>query len=224
MRQLSIPTPLTTSATDPFDARPGGTRQLLSRAAHNVRNAISVVVPPSLEYGELVCAALREVHESVTVRVLCAPEALDVLDSRSGAWHRFARHLRVATGPLQEMVAVDGRTALVRSEGAPPARRMAVVDDPAAVWVVEFLFARAWSAASPRHQPIGSSAEPHYELRSRILQSLGTGDTDDVGARNLGVSLRTYRRHTAEIMRSLGVSSRFQAGVRAAELGLLRVG
>ena len=35
------------------------------------------------------------------------------------------------------------------------------------------------------------------------------------------VSLRTYRRYVAEIMRELGANSRFQAGVRAVELGLL---
>jgi DNA-binding NarL/FixJ family response regulator len=35
------------------------------------------------------------------------------------------------------------------------------------------------------------------------------------------VSLRTYRRHVAEIMRELDANSRFQAGARAVELGLL---
>ncbi|WP_245572375.1 hypothetical protein [Actinokineospora enzanensis] len=37
----------------------------------------------------------------------------------------------------------------------------------------------------------------------------------------MSVSVRTCRRHIAEIMSELSVTSRFQAGVRAAELGLL---
>jgi DNA-binding NarL/FixJ family response regulator len=43
-----------------------------------------------------------------------------------------------------------------------------------------------------------------------------------VAARELNVSLRTYRRHVAEILRELGASSRFQAGARAVELGLMQ--
>ena len=55
----------------------------------------------------------------------------------------------------------------------------------------------------------------------RILEQLCAGRTDDVAAREIDVSLRTYRRHVADIMRELGATSRFQAGARAVELGLL---
>ncbi len=40
--------------------------------------------------------------------------------------------------------------------------------------------------------------------------------------RRLGTSLRTYRRRVAELMTALEAGSRFQAGVRAGELGLAR--
>jgi DNA-binding NarL/FixJ family response regulator len=59
------------------------------------------------------------------------------------------------------------------------------------------------------------------DLARRILEQLRAGRTDDVAAREIDVSLRTYRRHVAEIMRALGANSRFQAGARAVELGLL---
>ncbi|HEY1323361.1 MAG TPA: hypothetical protein VGF32_24095 [Streptosporangiaceae bacterium] len=39
-------------------------------------------------------------------------------------------------------------------------------------------------------------------------------------ARRLGTSLHTYRRRVAELMAALEAGSRFQAGVRAGELGL----
>jgi DNA-binding NarL/FixJ family response regulator len=49
---------------------------------------------------------------------------------------------------------------------------------------------------------------------------LGAGLTDEAAARRLGTSLRTYRRRVAELMAALEAGSRFQAGVRAGELGL----
>ena len=49
---------------------------------------------------------------------------------------------------------------------------------------------------------------------------LTTGLTDEAAARRMGMSLRTYRRRVAELMRLLEAESRFQAGVRAGELGL----
>jgi DNA-binding NarL/FixJ family response regulator len=54
----------------------------------------------------------------------------------------------------------------------------------------------------------------------QILRMLGAGLKDEAAARSLGLSLRTYRRRVAELMASLGAESRFQAGLRARELGL----
>jgi DNA-binding NarL/FixJ family response regulator len=56
-----------------------------------------------------------------------------------------------------------------------------------------------------------------------ILRALGAGLTDEAAARRLGTSLRTYRRRVAELMAALEADSRFQAGVRAGELGLARL-
>jgi DNA-binding NarL/FixJ family response regulator len=55
-----------------------------------------------------------------------------------------------------------------------------------------------------------------------ILQALGSGLTDASAAKRLGVSLRTYRRRVADLMAKLDADSRFQAGLRAGELGLPR--
>jgi DNA-binding NarL/FixJ family response regulator len=53
-------------------------------------------------------------------------------------------------------------------------------------------------------------------------EALGSGLTDEAAAKRIGVSLRTYRRRVAELMARLEVDSRFQAGLRAGELGLPR--
>jgi DNA-binding NarL/FixJ family response regulator len=50
---------------------------------------------------------------------------------------------------------------------------------------------------------------------------LGDGLKDEAAARRLGMSLRTYRRRVAEILTLLDADSRFQAGIRAHEFGLI---
>ncbi len=54
-----------------------------------------------------------------------------------------------------------------------------------------------------------------------VVEALGGGATDAAAARALGMSVRTYRRRVAEPMPAPGASSRFQAGVRARDLGLV---
>lgn len=53
-----------------------------------------------------------------------------------------------------------------------------------------------------------------------MLRALGSGATDTAAAKELGMSVRTYRRRVAELLDTLDAGSRFQAGVRAGELGL----
>lgn len=52
-----------------------------------------------------------------------------------------------------------------------------------------------------------------------IVRLLSEGHTDDVIARHLGLSKRTYRRRFDKLMGELGATSRFQAGVLAARRG-----
>lgn len=52
-----------------------------------------------------------------------------------------------------------------------------------------------------------------------MLSVLATGAKDEVAACRLGLSVRNLRRRIAVRLDRLGVSSRFEAGVRAAEPG-----
>lgn len=91
---------------------------------------------------------------------------------------------------------------------------------PTLVGGVHALFEAAWEAATdldgfPRAQ------RPQLDAESRtVLRALGSGVTDATAARELGMSLRTYRRRVAELLDTLDTGSRFQAGMRAGELGL----
>ena len=64
--------------------------------------------------------------------------------------------------------------------------------------------------------------EPTAATR-RLLRLMGTGATDRAIARELDVSLRTLHRRIARLQSLLGVQSRFQLGVLAAELEWLVV-
>ncbi len=70
-------------------------------------------------------------------------------------------------------------------------------------------------------RPHPAASAQRYSGRSRqVIELLAQGLTDEAVARRLGVSVRTVRSDTASTMASFDASSRFQAGVRAAQLGL----
>jgi len=55
---------------------------------------------------------------------------------------------------------------------------------------------------------------------SRIAIAPSSPSRSAGASRRLGVSVRTYRRRVAELTAKLEADSRFQAGLRAGELGL----
>ncbi|CAH9419835.1 MULTISPECIES: helix-turn-helix transcriptional regulator [Streptomyces] len=56
-------------------------------------------------------------------------------------------------------------------------------------------------------------------IERRVLVSMCTVGKDEAGARKLGVSVRTYRRHVADLIQTLGATSRAQAALLARERG-----
>ncbi|WP_307164519.1 helix-turn-helix transcriptional regulator [Streptomyces rishiriensis] len=95
----------------------------------------------------------------------------------------------------------------------------AVVRSPAAIGFLVNAFDRAWDLAvpfgEPEHTPVAVD-----DLRQGILRLLSKGLKDEVIARRLGISLRTCRKHIADLFQELGADSRFQAGYLAATRGL----
>ncbi|MEU8028455.1 helix-turn-helix transcriptional regulator [Streptomyces sp. NPDC049099] len=92
---------------------------------------------------------------------------------------------------------------------------------------VDFLYRgleQAWSAAVPfeDRSPSGIGyGAARSEMKRAIVRYLAEGAKDELIAHRLGISVRTCRRHIAEVMEELEASSRFQAGVLAMRAGLL---
>ncbi|MFF4830294.1 DNA-binding response regulator [Streptomyces sp. NPDC001315] len=136
--------------------------------------------------------------------------------------------VRIAAAPLpQGMMFIDRRTMILTEPataepGVGRHRQYSMSAAPVLVGGAYALFEAAWEAAADLEVFLGSD-RPRLDAHARtVLRALGSGVTDEAAARELGMSLRTYRRRVAELLVALGADSRFQAGIRAGELGLTR--
>jgi DNA-binding CsgD family transcriptional regulator len=134
--------------------------------------------------------------------------------SVSGAEYRTAHQL------FGRLIVFDRHTAFLPladgSFGAVVVRQESLV-----AYLCE-IFDQTWALA----QPFTAAAEEGLAqvaqaVDDTIVRLLAAGLKDEAVARRLGMSLRTARRHIADILEQLGAESRFQAGVAAARSGLL---
>ncbi|MFK0045044.1 LuxR C-terminal-related transcriptional regulator [Streptomyces sp. NPDC090741] len=94
--------------------------------------------------------------------------------------------------------------------------------EPGIVASLVALFEQTWHTAVPlgTAQPQGT----HTGLtpgEQELLRLLAAGMTDENAGKRLGISLRTVRRQMAALMERLNASSRFEAGLKAAQSGWL---
>lgn len=117
------------------------------------------------------------------------------------------------------MLLVDRSVAMVVTGDDAVVNRAASAVAPLCV-----LADQVWGKGSPgprRHQTSDQVQFDQTPRHHKVLRLLADGLTDDAIARQVGVSVRTVRNDMAAAMLSLDARSRFQAGVRAAQLGLL---
>ncbi|WDG27650.1 LuxR family transcriptional regulator [Streptomyces sp. CA-278952] len=163
---------------------------------------------------------LRSAAVGVAIRLLTTPALLDNEFAREQFGSERPVEVRVARMPPLQAIIIDGGAAFVVTESA-VGRRASVIRVPEVLRTLQAFFQSVWSDAAPAGENTVFDGRDRAALVQRILTALGSGVTDEIAARENAVSVRTYRRYVAEVMSLLGASSRFQAGVRAAELGLL---
>lgn len=128
--------------------------------------------------------------------------------------------VRITPDDINETIIIDRRFAILAGDLRDGRRSYGVVSEPAVVQNVQSLFDAAWRPATD----LAVYDTQHTELRTlapRVLELLASGCKDETAARTLGLGVRTYRRRVAELMHALGAESRFQAGMRARDLGLI---
>lgn len=171
----------------------------------------------------------------VTWRAIYAAASFETEGSWEEAQLLAARGEQARVVPdLPVKLAIADRSVALVSLTLDPARRDAIVtESPSLVQALCDLFEFYWERAipvpsdraevsglhgGPASAPSSSSRAPTREERV-LLTLIAAGLKDDVIARQLGISTRTLRRRSQDLMGELGAANRFQAGVQAARRG-----
>ena len=145
-----------------------------------------------------------------------------------GAWAdmRYAascgERARIGHGLPTKLAIADRRVALVTTELDPDRASAIVVEAPPLVDLLVATFEAVWaqSVDLPAVDRLERSREDAPSEQELVLLSLfAVGAKDEVIARELGISDRTVRRRSADLLARLGARNRFQAGVQAAKRG-----
>ncbi|GHC63076.1 LuxR family transcriptional regulator [Streptomyces cinnamoneus] len=201
----------------------GEAADLSCRLVGRATQSLDVVLASEAAYARPVIAAAAQLLEDrqgdVNVRFLCTAPMVDWQFVRKYATECQWIEVRIARIPLLAGVIVDSREALVCADSA-VGRRASAIRASGVIKPLLTLFDGVWRNSVAVTDRIDFGDHARTETARRILEQLRAGATDEVSARELAMSVRTYRRYVAEIMSLVGATSRFQAGVRAAELGL----
>ncbi|GHA03855.1 hypothetical protein GCM10010329_27940 [Streptomyces spiroverticillatus] len=168
---------------------------------------------------------LRCLRRGVRIRNVVVRVALE--DAATAAYLReLAAHgaeIRVTGETTERMLVYDRSTALVPLDPQNTARGALLAHKSGLVTNIIALFEKIWDAAEDLAQATaamsGAPASGLSERERLVLVSMCTVGKDESGARELEVSVRTYRRYVAELLQTLGASSRAQAALLARERG-----
>lgn len=127
--------------------------------------------------------------------------------------------VRISHHPIERVIIVDRSAALTPIDPAHTSVGALLVREPGLVATLVTLFERMWAAAE---ELPGEDTDLPSDIEREILVMLREADKDETAARRLGVSVRTYRKHLAVIMRRLGAANRVEAALIALEKGWLK--
>ncbi|QKV94772.1 helix-turn-helix transcriptional regulator [Streptomyces sp. NA02950] len=204
------------------EAVAGWVARLVLRAEHDVIWSLPEVTGE--EHARLIAQTLAQLAgKGVRTRMLCPPRVI-----RGAAWQCSVGaverlDVRVFDGVRQELVVVDGGAVIApdASPGEPGGSRASMIQNSTVADMLHQLLCGMWDTAQRPMRPLSFEGGARGRVLREVLTLMAEGYKDDAAARKLGLSVRTYRRYVADIMRDLKVESRFQAGVRAARAGLM---
>ncbi|MEU8460634.1 helix-turn-helix transcriptional regulator [Streptomyces sp. NPDC029003] len=130
--------------------------------------------------------------------------------------------IRVAESFSERILVYDRQTALVPVDPEDTSRGALVTQQAGLVSNILALFEKIWDQAVDLTLLTGDghgADDVLSEIERRVLEELCRVGKDETGARNLDISVRTYRRHVADVLRILGATSRPHAALLARERG-----
>ncbi len=205
-------------------------RELLDSVAALAQQQIRVIHPSVITrrlMGEWLEREKYGREQGVTVRTIHQPSALQSARAAAYLEKLAGRGVQVRIAPLLpfRMILVDDRMALV----CPP-EKLLLVRQPTLVQLMVRIFEFCWDGAAGimpctqlpepddgETEDVGPVERP-FRLTDQqlvVLRLWAKGRQDESIARELQVSPRTLRRIVSSLLRRLGASSRFEAGVIA---------
>jgi DNA-binding CsgD family transcriptional regulator len=167
------------------------------------------------------CKAIVEVllHHGVTIRMIWSAHLLTNPVVEAYASWLIARGVvpRIVGYVPSRAVIVDGGAAVALD----PVRGARIIRRAFAVEPLHQAAEELWNRGAEVSRPDAGRAEAPQSRNEIVLRLLAKGLTDDAVARRIGVSVRTVRNDVASAMSVLDARSRFQAGVLAAQRGLI---
>ncbi|PWK72069.1 regulatory LuxR family protein [Streptomyces sp. CG 926] len=131
---------------------------------------------------------------------------------------------QVRTSPLlpPRLLIFDRTVAVVPIDPANSRLGALCTSAPGIVASLLTLFEQTWGSAVPlgADRPRPTDSRPSAG-EVELLKLLASGMTDEAAGHRLGVSLRTVRRQMSALMERLQATSRFEAGLKAAQQGWL---
>jgi DNA-binding NarL/FixJ family response regulator len=202
-------------------------RWLDERALLNRRDAVAMhpALAPNDVLRESLKVDLELLRRGVGFRMLVSRTAARRAGAAGylSALERTGGQVRVADAVPLRMLVLDGAVVVTPgSESEPPCD--VVIHSEVVGRVLLAAFEHLWVGAEKYATFAGvggGAAEELTAVHVRLLRALATGAKDEAIARQLGCSERTLRRLVAQTLEALGVRSRFAAGAKAAQLGLL---
>jgi hypothetical protein len=145
----------------------------------------------------------------------------------TGSWRDSAAEIRVAGGDappanlVADLLITDRQLAMTVLLSRDGQLRSDIVGEPSVIGILRTVWEVLWAHSVPLESAIRLRGLLQDEAKASILELLESGAKDETIARALGVSLRTCRRHIAEVLATADAVSRFQAGSRLARACLL---
>ncbi|MHA4775923.1 LuxR C-terminal-related transcriptional regulator [Streptomyces sp. MSC1_001] len=199
----------------------------LTELTDTVRTAVHVMHTGSVRREDMTAELERDrsrAARGVRVRAMYSRRVGTVPEMTQHLADRAALGVELRLSPVvpMNMVLADENFALLPTDPHDPGSPTILARGPGLVRSYLALYEYCWQAASRYGEEPGENGGDGLSDQQRAaLHMLASGIKDEQIARSLGVSLRTVSRLLSEVMQELGAASRFEAGVKAARLGLL---
>ncbi|WP_433891567.1 LuxR C-terminal-related transcriptional regulator [Streptomyces sp. CA-111067] len=193
----------------------------LSRAARVSTDSLHPGPMPPMPYLERSLELdRRSIEKGVKVRcvypvsLMLTPKYARYLHDLTG----IGAEVRLVDHAPYDLLIIDGVVACLPSNPARPAEAMVAVRGSALLRSYRSLYEDFWLRAVPladAEPPTAAGTAPDAQ-ELVVIQLMASGLSDDQIARKLAIHRRTVQRCVAKLMDRLGVSSRFEAGLRLA--------